>query len=109
MKYIGLLIAVFILMTVGGCTPTNSTPRHSADEVAAIAESLSPLCLKLLPPPETHGCGCAAAPLYEEVASAYDAQYQGNGMWAVTKTCPVDSQYDRSFTFDDKTNELIWQ
>jgi hypothetical protein len=55
MKYISLLIAVLVLMTIGGCTSTNSTPRHSADEVAAIAESLSPLCLKLLPPPTTHG------------------------------------------------------
>jgi hypothetical protein len=55
MKYIGLLIAVFILMTIGGCTPANSAPRHSADEVAAITESLSPLCLKLLPPTTTHG------------------------------------------------------
>ena len=55
MKYIGLLIAVFILMTIGGCTSANSTPRHSADEVAAVAESLSPLCLKLLPLPEIHG------------------------------------------------------
>jgi hypothetical protein len=55
MKYIGLLIAVFILMTIGGCTSANSSPRHSADEVAAIAKSLSPLCLKLLPPATTHG------------------------------------------------------
>jgi hypothetical protein len=55
MKYIGLIIAAFILIVFGGCAATNSTPRHSAEEVTAVAKSLSPLCLKELPPPAKHG------------------------------------------------------
>jgi hypothetical protein len=55
MKYISLLAAVFIFLSFGGCTLINSAPRHTADEVAAIAKSFSPTCHKLLPAPVTHG------------------------------------------------------
>jgi len=55
MKYISLLAAIFLLVSFGGCTLINSAPRHTADEVAAIARSFSPICQKLLPAPETHG------------------------------------------------------
>jgi hypothetical protein len=50
MKYISLLVAVFLLVSFGGCALINSAPRHTADEVAAIAKSFSPTCQKLLPP-----------------------------------------------------------
>jgi hypothetical protein len=54
MKYISLLATIFIFLAFGGCTLVNSAPRHSADEIAAIAESFSPTCQKLLPPPAVH-------------------------------------------------------
>jgi hypothetical protein len=53
MKYVGLLIAVFLLVFFGGCTFISSAPHHSADEVAAIAKSFSPTCQKLIPPDPT--------------------------------------------------------
>jgi hypothetical protein len=57
MKYISLLAAIFLLVSFGGCTLINSAPRHSADEVAAIAKIFSPTCQKLIPtaPGATHG------------------------------------------------------
>ena len=55
MKYISLLAAILFFLSFGGCTLINSAPRHTADEVAAIAKSFSPTCQKLLPAPPTHG------------------------------------------------------
>ena len=40
------------MVSFGGCTLANSAPRHTADEVAAIGQSFSPTCQKLLPQPE---------------------------------------------------------
>jgi hypothetical protein len=55
MKYISLLVAMFLLVSFGGCTLINSAPRHTADEVAAIAKTFSPTCQKLIPtPPGEH-------------------------------------------------------
>jgi hypothetical protein len=56
MKYISLLVAIFLLASFGGCTFISSAPRHSADEVAAIAKSFSPKCQKLIPP-DPNDCG----------------------------------------------------
>jgi len=56
MKYIGLLVAIVLLASFGGCAFISSTPRHSADEVASIAKNFSPACQKLLPP-DPAACG----------------------------------------------------
>ena len=56
MKYISLLVAILLLVSFGGCTLINSVPRHTADEVASIAESFSPACQKLLPA-DPNACG----------------------------------------------------
>jgi hypothetical protein len=55
MKYIYLLAIIAILLSSGGCTLINDTPRHTADEVTTIARSFSPQCLKLLPAEPKHG------------------------------------------------------
>jgi hypothetical protein len=49
MKYISLLIAIVMLLSFGGCTLLSSAPRHSAEEVAALAQSFNPTCRKLIP------------------------------------------------------------
>jgi hypothetical protein len=56
MKYISLLVAVFLLVSFGGCTFISSNPHHTESEVAAIANSFSPLCKKLIPP-DPAACG----------------------------------------------------
>jgi hypothetical protein len=56
MKYIGLLVAIFLLASFGGCTFISSAPRHSAEEVTAIAKSFSPKCQKVIPP-DPNACG----------------------------------------------------
>jgi hypothetical protein len=57
MKYISLLVAVFLLVSFGGCTLVNSAPRHTAEEVASIGKSFSPMCQRLIPeePGTKHG------------------------------------------------------
>ena len=57
MKYIYLLAIIAILLSSGGCALISSAPRHTTDEVAAIAKNFSPTCQKLIPePPGTkHG------------------------------------------------------
>jgi hypothetical protein len=57
MKYVILVVVMILLGSFGACTLTSGAPRHSADEVAAIAESLSPTCQKLLPPDPAADCG----------------------------------------------------
>jgi hypothetical protein len=44
MKYVSLLVAVFLLLLFGGCALANDMPRHTADEVTMIAKSFSSLC-----------------------------------------------------------------
>jgi hypothetical protein len=56
MKYISLLVAILLLVSFGGCTLINSAPRHTADEVAAIAKSFSFNCQKLMPQ-DPNACG----------------------------------------------------
>jgi hypothetical protein len=55
MKYVSLLVAIFLLLSFGGCAVTNGTPRHTADEVITIAKSFSSQCQKLLPAQPSHG------------------------------------------------------
>ncbi len=56
MKYVALLIAALLIVSFTGCTLVSSAPRHSANEVAAIAKSFSPKCQKEIPaPPVKHG------------------------------------------------------
>jgi hypothetical protein len=55
MKYISLLVAIFILLSFGGCTLVNDTPSHTADEVITIAKSFSPQCRLQLPAEPSHG------------------------------------------------------
>ena len=49
MKYISLLVAIVMLLSFGGCTLLSSAPHHSAEEVAAIAQSFNPTCHVLIP------------------------------------------------------------
>jgi hypothetical protein len=44
MKYVSLLVAVFLLLSFGGCALANDTPRHTADEVTTIVKSFSSMC-----------------------------------------------------------------
>ena len=55
MKFMGLLVVMALLVSFGGCTVISSAPRHSADEVAAIAKSFSPLCRKIVVPANPSG------------------------------------------------------
>jgi hypothetical protein len=55
MKYVSLLVAIFLLLSFGACAPTNDIPRHTADEVTTIAKDFSSQCQKLLPAEPSHG------------------------------------------------------
>ena len=55
MKYVSLLVAVFLLLSFGGCALANDTPRHTSDEVITIAKGFSSQCQKLLPEQQPHG------------------------------------------------------
>ncbi len=58
MKYVVLFsVVMLLLVSFGGCALISSAPRHSVDEVASIAKSLSPACQKLLPPDPGAECG----------------------------------------------------
>jgi hypothetical protein len=45
MKYVSLLLAVFLLLSFTGCALANNAPRHTADEVTAIAKGFNSQCL----------------------------------------------------------------
>jgi hypothetical protein len=55
MKYVSLLAAVFLLLSFAGCALTNNAPRHTADEVTAVAKGFSSQCQRLLPDQPSHG------------------------------------------------------
>jgi hypothetical protein len=44
MKYVGLLLAVFLVLSFGGCALVNDVPRHTADEVTTIAKGFNSQC-----------------------------------------------------------------
>jgi hypothetical protein len=56
MKYISLVAAIFFIVSLGGCTLISSAPRHTTDEVTAIAKTFSPTCMKTIPP-DPNACG----------------------------------------------------
>ena len=49
MKYVSLMVAIVMLLSFGGCTLLSSAPRHSAEQVNAIAQNFDPTCRKLIP------------------------------------------------------------
>jgi hypothetical protein len=55
MKYVSLLVAIFLLLSFGACARMNNSPCHTADEVIIIAKSFNSQCQKLLPAESSHG------------------------------------------------------
>ncbi len=55
MKYVSLLLGVFLLFSFAGCAVANDTPRHTADEVTTIAKGFSSQCQRLIPAPKSSG------------------------------------------------------
>lgn len=47
--------------------------------------------------------------MYKEADSVLTAEYSGDGIWTITKTCPVNSEHDSAWYFYDDTNELVWK
>jgi len=46
-------------------------------------------------------------PPSEDSAPVYTAKYLGNGIWSVTKVCPVNANYNGSWNFYESTGELV--
>jgi len=50
------------------------------------------------------GFRCPPAEASEPI---YTAEYLGNGIWSVTKVCPVNAKYNDSWNFYESTGELV--
>jgi len=107
MKYVLLLLIVPFLL-LGACT---DVPRYTADQVIEVARSYSPHCRRppFLRPSWEQGsdyvptCG----PGEDNVEASFGIEYLGDGVWSVTKTCPVNSACSASWYFYEDTGKLV--
>ena len=49
----------------------------------------------------------SSCPLAEASEPIYNAEYMGDGVWSVTKICPVNPQYNGAWNFYESTGELV--
>ena len=77
-------------------------PHYTVDQVIMVAKSISPDCRQKIPGWVGYRCS-----LYEDAEPIFTAEYLENGVWIVTKTCPVNSEYDGSWNFYEDNGELV--
>ena len=119
-KHPGLATLAFILVLSGiACAKVdqnntaqvaqkNVTP-YTAESIIEIARKFSPDCQVKKAPTDNSSGWCNDSSQYEKAEPVFIAQSIGNGVWSVTKTCPVNPVYSRLWYFYEDTRELVIQ
>jgi peroxiredoxin len=101
-----LVAALLFCLSLQGCTNATSSAAmktYTPEEVVEKAKEFSPECrLQEVDPT----CNCRKD-TYSYADPVFTANMTGDGVWEVSKACPINPSWNGSWYFYEDTNELV--